>query len=68
MGLGAVRHREALFGLRLGVGRVVSRAHPCEALSGLQQFNVETTSRLATAFAISRMIELSAVRSRRLPG
>jgi hypothetical protein len=51
MGLGAVRHREALFGLRLGAGRVVSRAHPCEGLSGLQQFKVETLSRLAMALS-----------------
>jgi len=28
--------------------RVVSHAHPCEGLSGLQQFNVEIPSRVAT--------------------
>src|ERR1041385_5286753 len=50
MGLGAVRHREALlvFGL---ADRVVSHAHPCEGLSGLQQFNVEILLRPAKALA-----------------
>jgi hypothetical protein len=41
MGLGAQWHREALFVFAFEPGRMVSRAHPCEALSGLQQFNVE---------------------------
>jgi hypothetical protein len=68
MGLGAVRHREALLVFAFGLGRVVSHVHPREGLSGLQQINVEIASRLATAFPISRMIELSAVRSQGLPG
>jgi hypothetical protein len=67
-GLGAQWHREALFVFVSVWDRVVSHAHPCEALSGLQQFNIEIALRLATAFPISRMIELSAVRSQRLPG
>jgi hypothetical protein len=37
-------------GFAFGLKRVVSHAHPCEALSGLQQFNVEIASRLAMAF------------------
>ena len=55
-GLGARWHREALFVFASVWDRVVSHAHPCEALSGLQQFNVEILSRLATAFPISRTI------------
>jgi len=37
-------------------------------LSGLQQFNVEIASRLATAFGISRYVELSAAQGEKLPG
>jgi hypothetical protein len=38
--------------------RVVSHAHPCEALSGLQQFNIETFSRLAAALAVPKQCRI----------
>ena len=48
--------------------RVISRP-VLRSLSGLQQFNVETPSRLAIALLESRAdIELSAVQTARLPG
>ena len=42
----------------------VSYVRPCEALSGLQQFNVEIASRLDSAFSISRTVELSAAEAK----
>src|SRR3954465_12375476 len=64
MGLGAVRHREALFGLRLRAGRGVLRP-PLRSFVWTSAVQCRDRVTPGMAFSISRTIELSAVESRR---